>query len=534
MKNKKAKSNKAKNKNEKLPPFVNEPPTDFNDPANCRAMERALQKVSAKLGGNYPAIIAGEKIWRDEKIISVNPCNYRQVIATFPKNTLDDVNAAIEAASEAFEHWQYTPVKWRSKLLLKAAEKIRRRKHEFSAAMVFEVGKNWVEADMDTAEAIDFLEFYARSVLRLADEQPVTPTPKWVGKEKNEMVYIPLGVGVILPPWNFPLAILAGMTTAALVTGNTVVLKPSPDAPFIAHMFYEVMEEVGIPKGVLNVIHGGADVGEALVAHPKTRFISFTGSKAAGLRINEVAAKTQEGQKWIKRVIAEMGGKDAIIVDREADLEAAVTGVVVSAFGFSGQKCSACSRAIIDAKVYDKFLDLLVKKVEDLKVGDAESNAPVTAVSSERAFEKIKSYIEIGKNEARLLTGGTCDKSKGFFIAPTVFADVAPTARIAQEEIFGPVLSCIKAKDFDEALKIANGTEYGLTGSVYTKNPKKLERAEREFYVGNLYLNRKCTGALVGVHPFGGFNLSGTCSKTGSNDYLLLFVQGKSIAKRVG
>jgi len=526
------KSTKEKRKNSKLPPFVNEPPTDFDKPVNRRAMERALEKVRAQLGRNYPAMIAGKKVWRDEKIISVNPCNYRQVVAAFAKSNIEDVHAAIEAAAEAFEHWKYTPIKWRSKLLLKAADKIRRRKHEFSAAMVFEVGKNWVEADMDTAEAIDFMEYYARSVLRIAKDQPVTPAPKWLGKEKNKMIYIPLGVGVVLPPWNFPLAILCGMTTAALVTGNSVVLKPSPDAPLMAHMFYEVMEEIGLPKGVLNLLHGGADVGEALVAHPKTRFISFTGSKAVGLRINEVAAKIQEGQKWIKRVVAEMGGKDAIIVDRDADLEAAVAGVVTSAFGFSGQKCSACSRAIIDAKVYDKFLDLLVKKVETLKMGDAESNAPITAVSSERAFEKIKTYIDIGKREGRLIAGGTCDKSKGYFIAPTVFADVTPHARIAQEEIFGPVLACIKAKDFDEALKIANDTEYGLTGSVYTRNAKKLERAEREFFVGNLYLNRKCTGALVGVHPFGGFNLSGTCSKTGSEDYLLLFVQGKSIAER--
>ncbi len=531
MKNKK--SAKAKHKNAKLHKFVNEPPTNFDEPANRRAMERALEKIRSQLGGDYPAVIAGKEIWRDEKIISVNPCNYRQVVGTFAKSTIDDAHAAIEAASEAFEYWKYTPAKWRAKLLLKAADKIRRRKHEFSAAMVFEVGKNWAEADMDTAEAIDFLEYYARSAMQLAEEQAVTPAPKWLGKEKNKMVYIPLGVGVVLPPWNFPLAILCGMTSAALVTGNSVVLKPSPDAPLIAQMFYEVMDEAGLPKGVLNLLHGGAEVGEALVAHPKTRFIAFTGSKAVGLRINEVAAKMQEGQKWIKRVIAEMGGKDAIIIDRDADLEAAVEGVVVSAFGFSGQKCSACSRAIIDAKVYDKFLDRLVKKVETLKVGDAESNASVTAVSSERAFEKIRAYIDIGRKEGRLIAGGTCDKSKGYFIAPTVFADVMPHARIAQEEIFGPVLACIKAKDFDEALQIANDTEYGLTGSVYSQNAKKLERAEREFFVGNLYLNRKCTGALVGVHPFGGFNLSGTCSKTGSEDYLLLFVQGKSVAERI-
>lgn len=496
-------------------------------------MERALEKVRAQLGGDYPSFIAGSEVWREERITSVNPCNYRQVVATVPKNTIEDAHRAIEAATEAFEEWKQTPAKKRVKILLKAAEMLRKRKHEFSATMVFEVGKNWVEADADTAEAIDFIEFYVRSALRLSGEQPVTPAPKWLGKEKNRFIYIPLGVGVVLPPWNFPLAILCGMTVSALVTGNTVVLKPSPDAPWIAHRFYELLQEAGLPKGVLNLLHGGAELGEALVTHPKTRFISFTGSKAVGLRINEQAAKTQEGQQWIKRVIAEMGGKDAIIVDREADLDAAVEGVVVSAFGFSGQKCSACSRAIIDAKIYDTFLKRLVKRVEAIKVGDAESNAEMTAVSSERAFEKVRQYIEIGKSEGRLLTGGTCDKSKGYFIQPTVFADVAPHARIAQEEIFGPVLACIKAKDFDEALKIANDTEYGLTGSVYSKNPKKLTRASEEFFVGNLYLNRKCTGALVGVHPFGGFKLSGTDSKTGSEDYLLLFLQGKSISERV-
>lgn len=496
-------------------------------------MERALETVRAQLGGDYPALIAGKEVWRDEKITSVNPCNYRQVVATFPKNTVEDAHHAIEAATGAFEEWKRTPAKKRIKLLLKAAEKLRQRKHEFSATMVFEVGKNWQEADADTAEAIDFMEFYARSALRFSEDQPVTPAPKWLGKEKNRFIYIPLGVGVVLPPWNFPLAILCGMTVSALVTGNTVVLKPSPDAPLVAHRFYELLHEVGLPPGVLNLIHGGAEVGEALVVHPKTRFISFTGSKAVGLRINELAAKPQPGQQWIKRVIAEMGGKDAIIVDKDADLDAAVDGVVVSAFGYSGQKCSACSRVIIDVKVYDEFLERLVKKVQALEVGDAESNAAVTAVSSERAFEKIRQYIEIGKSEGRLLTGGTCDKSKGYFIQPTVFADVSPSARIAQEEIFGPVLACIKAKDFDDALHIANNSEYGLTGSVYSKNPKKLERASEEFFVGNLYLNRKCTGALVGVHPFGGFKLSGTDSKTGSEDYLLLFLQGKSIAEKV-
>ncbi len=524
---------KKKNKKLKLPPFTNEPMLDFSASKNRKAMEKAIAKVREELGKDHPSVIGGEEVWRDEKIISVNPCNHREVIGTFPHNTIDDANHAIDVATKAFEKWKKTSVASRSKMLVKAAAAMRKRKFEFSAALVLEVGKNWTEADADTAEAIDFMEYYAREVLRLDGEQPVVKAPKWLGKEKNKMVYVPLGVGVVLPPWNFPLAILAGMTVAALVTGNTVVLKPSPDAPFIAHKFFELMQEVGIPKGVLNIIHGGADVGEALVVNPKTRFVSFTGSRNVGVRINEMAAKTAPGQKWIKRVVAEMGGKDAIIVDREADLDAAAQGVAAAAFGFSGQKCSACSRAIIDEKVYDAFLEKLISKVDAIRVGDAERNAPMTAVSSERAFQKIVDYIEIGKQEGRLLAGGGVDSSKGWFVQPTVFADIAPTARLAQEEVFGPVLACIKAKDFDDALRIANNTDYGLTGSVYTTNKRKLERAREEFFVGNLYLNRKCTGALVGVHPFGGFNMSGTDSKTGSHDYLLLFVQGKTIAEKI-
>ena len=524
---------KKKNKKLKLPPFTNEPMLDFSASKNRKAMEKAIAKVREELGKDHPSVIGGEEVWRDEKIISVNPCNHREVIGTFPHNTINDANHAIDVATKAFEKWKKTPVASRSKMLVKAAAAMRKRKFEFSAALVLEVGKNWTEADADTAEAIDFIEYYAREALRLDGEQPVVKAPKWLGKEKNKMVYVPLGVGVVLPPWNFPLAILAGMTVAALVTGNTVVLKPSPDAPFIAHKFFELMQEVGIPKGVLNIIHGGADVGEALVVNPKTRFVSFTGSRNVGVRINEMAAKTAPGQKWIKRVVAEMGGKDAIIVDREADLDAAAQGVAAAAFGFSGQKCSACSRAIIDEKVYDAFLEKLISKVDAIRVGDAERNAPMTAVSSERAFQKIVDYIEIGKQEGRLLAGGGVDSSKGWFVQPTVFADISPTARLAQEEVFGPVLACIKAKDFDDALRIANNTDYGLTGSVYTTNKRKLERAREEFFVGNLYLNRKCTGALVGVHPFGGFNMSGTDSKTGSHDYLLLFVQGKTIAEKI-
>jgi 1-pyrroline-5-carboxylate dehydrogenase len=340
---------------------------------------------------------------------------------------------------------------------------------------------------------------------------------------------------VVIPPWNFPLAILVGMTTAALVTGNTVVLKPSSDTPTIGAKFVEVLYEAGFPEKSCNFLAGsGALVGDVLVEHPKTRLIAFTGSKEVGLRVNELAARTPPGQIWIKRVIAEMGGKDAIIVDREVDLDAAVQGVLVSAYGYQGQKCSACSRAMVDKAVYDEFLARLAAKAEKLAVGPADDPANYMGpVINERARRSILDYIEIGKREGRLLAGGGPAPGEGYFIQPTIIADVGPEARIFQEEVFGPVLAVTKARDFEHALELANQTEYGLTGAVYSRNREKLERARREFFVGNLYFNRKCTGAMVGAHPFGGFNMSGTDSKAGGPDYLLLFMQAKSVAEKL-
>jgi 1-pyrroline-5-carboxylate dehydrogenase len=515
-----------------LPDFRNEPLTNFSTAENRKAMQDALALVRSRLGREYPLVIGGEEIQTSEKFRSYNPSRKDEVVGVFQKATPELAARAVHAAHQHFQSWQNTPAARRAELLLLTAAILRRRKFELSAWMVFEVGKNWAEADADTAEAIDFCEFYAREMLRLDASQPLTPIPG----EQNELRYIPLGVAIVIPPWNFPLAILAGMTTAAWVAGNTVVLKPSSDSPAIAAQFYSVLEEAGLPDGVVNFLTGsGGTVGNALVAHPQTRLVAFTGSKAVGLGINELAAKTVPGQIWIKRVIAEMGGKDSIIVDAGADLDAAVEGVFVSAFGFQGQKCSACSRAIVVESLYHQFLEKLRVRAANLTVGPTDDPATYLGpVINEGAMKSILNYIDIGQKEARLLTGGSPARSDGYYLQPTIFADVPPEARIAQEEIFGPVLAVIKARDFDDALAIANNTEYGLTGAVFSPSRPHLEKARAAFHVGNLYFNRKCTGALVGGHPFGGFNMSGTDSKAGGRDYLLLFTQAKVISEKIG
>lgn len=516
-----------------LDEFRNEPFVDFSAPENAEAMRAAIAKVRSELGREYPMVINGEKITLDEKFESRNPSNHSEVIGVFSEADSDTslADRAIEAASNAFKLWKNVSPEVRAEYLFKASDIIRSRKHEFSAMMVLEVGKTWAEADGDTAEAIDFLEYYGREMLRWAGKQPIVPSPG----EDNRFEYIPLGVGAIIPPWNFPLAIMAGMTMAAVVTGNTVVLKPSSDSPAIAAMFMEVLDEIELPAGVVNFLTGSAATGDAMVKHPKTRFISFTGSKQVGLHINEEAAKTREGQIWIKRVVAEMGGKDAMIIADDADLDSAASGTVAAAFGFQGQKCSACSRLIVDEKVHDELIEKIVALTAKLKIGQpTEGDTNVAAVINERSYNKTLDYISKGVEEGGvILAGGKGDNSEGYFIEPTIIDNVQPGATIEQEEIFAPVLAVIKARDFDHALEIANGTEFGLTGAVYSTSQENLERARREFHVGNLYLNRKCTGALVGVHPFGGFNMSGTDSKAGGREYLLMFMQGKSVAQKL-
>jgi len=512
-----------------IEPFRNEPVRTFADEPSRAGMLAALSRVHGTLGLTYPLLIGGERVLGPGTIPSVNPARPHEIVGDVVAATPQDVHDALDVATDAFASWSRTPVEERADLLFRAAAALRERKDHYNALMIYEVGKTWVEADADTAEAIDFLEYYGREALRLAEPPALVPSPL---NEENRLRYVPLGVGAIIPPWNFALAIMAGMTSAAIVTGNTVVLKPSPDASVVAAQFVDLLHELGLPPGVVNYVPGDAlTVGETLVADRRTRFISFTGSKAVGLRINEIAAKPAPGQRWIKRVIAELGGKDAIVVADDADLDAAVAGAVASAFGFSGQKCSAASRAIVDASLYDRFVERVAELTATLRVGDPVDPAvDVGPVINARAVERIFDYVELGRAEARLVSGGGTPDGEGYFVEPTVIADVDPGSRLAQEEIFGPVLAIIRARDFDDALAIANGTDFGLTGAVYTRDPARIARAEDDFFVGNLYVNRKCTGALVGVHPFGGFNLSGTDSKAGGPDYLLQFLQAKSIA----
>src|SRR6202522_1882209 len=514
-------------------PFVNEPFVDFTKPENKRRMQAALADVQNKLGREYDIVIGGKRLKTVNKIFSMNPARPSEVIGVHQHAGVDHVEPAMQAAQAAFLTWSKVPVTERADLLFRAAALIRERSFEFCAWLTLEVGKNWAEADADVGETIAFLEFYAREALRLA----AATTPIQYPGERNRLLYIPLGVGAVIPPWNFPFAIMAGMTAASIVCGNTVILKPSVDAPTIAAKFMELLEEVGLPNGVVNFCPGeGPEFGSAVVAHPQTRFIAFTGSKAVGLEIHERAAKTQPGQLFIKRTILEMGGKDSIIVEADSDIDAAVDGVVASAFGFNGQKCSACSRAIVAADIYDVFCDRLQERVAKIKTGDPAENVYTGPVISAKAYRKTLDYIEIGKKEGTVLNGGHAigTPEEGFYIAPTVIADVAPGARISPEEIFGPVLAVIKSHSFDDALAIANNTEYGLTGAIYSSSREKLDRAREEFNAGNLYFNRKCTGAMVGAHPFGGFNMSGTDSKAGGPDYLLLFTQAKSVAEKIG
>ncbi len=514
-----------------MEPFRNEPLVDFTRPGAHERFEAEVEALRRRPPEHLPLVVGGRRVTTSESLVSLNPSHPSETVATVARAGIAEAEAALDAAERALPAWSHLPATARAAVLLRAAGIMRRERTRLSALECVEVGKPRGEADADVAEAIDFLEFYARAVIPLSGPQEVHSAPQ----ELNELRHLPLGVGLILPPWNFPLAILTGMASAAIVTGNTVLLKPSSVTPAIGWRYVEIMEAAGLPPGVLNFVPGsGSEIGAHLVQSPRVRFISFTGSRDVGLKINERAARTPPGQRWIKRVVAEMGGKDAIVVLEDADLTAAAEAIVVSAFGFSGQKCSACSRAIVVEAVYDRLVPELVRRTLNLVIGPAEARSTdVGPVSDAAAMEKILGYIDLGKGEGRLLCGGRRLDGEGYLVEPTIFADVEPRARIAQEEIFGPVLAVLRARDLDEALEIANDTVYGLTGAVFGRSRPALEHARERFHVGNLYINRKCTGALVGAHPFGGFNLSGTDAKAGGADYLRAFVQAQSIAERV-
>jgi 1-pyrroline-5-carboxylate dehydrogenase len=514
-----------------LGPFQNEPLSDFSDPDRVAAYRLALAGVRRYFGSHKALIIGGREVDTGERIASLNPAKPAEVVGTVASAGAPQIDKAFEAAWRAFPDWANCPATERAAAVVKLASELRRRKLNLAGWETLEISKNWTEADADVAEAIDFCEYYARQALELA--RPV-PTNPWPG-EINQSWLQPLGAGVVISPWNFPLAILVGMTVGPVAAGNTIVLKPSSSSPMVGAAFMEAVAAAGIPEGVINFLPGsGSEMGDYLVDHPRCRFINFTGSKEVGIRIGARAAQINHGQQWLKRVYLEMGGKDAMVVDETADLEAATNAVIRSAFGYQGQKCSAASRLIATKEIYDTFLERLVAATKNLPVGPAEANFPVAAVISEEQHRKILAEIEKGKAEARLVLGGAAvDLDGGYYIEPTIFAEVPGNSRLGQYEIFGPVLAVIPAQDFDDAVRIFNGTEYGLTGGLFSRSRERIERAKREFEVGNLYINRRITGARVGVQPFGGFKMSGSNAKAGGPDYMRLFMEMKTVAEEI-
>ena len=512
-------------------PFANEPPVDFTLDQSRQQMRDALAAERAAFGKDYPLVIGSETPTSGQWIESVNPAKPSEVIGRVVAATKEQAEAAVQAAIAAAPGWRATSADKRAAILDKMAGLMREERYRLAALEVFEVGKAWVEADGDLAEAIDFCEFYAAEMRQLGRPQTTFPVPG----ENSMQEYIPRGVGLVIAPWNFPLAILAGMTVAALVTGNTVVMKPAEQSSITAARFMDLAKRAGLPLGVLNLLTGhGEDVGEFLVNHPKIDFIAFTGSKEVGLKIWEAGGRTTKGQSQLKKVVCEMGGKNALIIDEDADLDEAVIGALYSAFGYQGQKCSALSRLIVLEACYDKFLARLVEATSNLKVSNPEEPATnVGPVVDREAYERIKRYVEIGKGEARLAFEGTVPEGDGYFVAPTIFSEVPPTARVAREEIFGPVLAVLKAKDLDEAIRFANDTEFALTGGLYSRSPANIERVKRELTVGNLYINRTITGAIVARHPFGGFKMSGGGTKAGGRDYLLNFMFPRVVTENV-
>jgi RHH-type proline utilization regulon transcriptional repressor/proline dehydrogenase/delta 1-pyrroline-5-carboxylate dehydrogenase len=511
-------------------PFQVEPLTDFSRTEARRAMDAALAEVAPQLGRTYPPILNSQPVSTAATFDSVNPSHSKQIVGRCGQASAERAKEAVAIAKAAFPAWRDTDAAKRADYLFAAAKAMRRRRFELAAWQVYECGKPRREADGDVAESIDYCEFYGREMLRLAQ-----PRRRDVPGEENVYFYEPRGVVVVIAPWNFPLAILCGMTTAALVTGNTVIMKPAEQSAVIGAKLMEIFQEAGLPSGVVAYLPGiGEEVGPALVNHPDVALIAFTGSRGVGLMLNRQAAETTPEQDHIKRVLAEMGGKNAIIIDDDADMDEAVHGVAVSAFGYAGQKCSACSRVIVPEALHDAFVARLIEATRSLKVAPAEDpGCTVGPVIDADAYQRILAVIEKGKGEGRLVYAGDASalKDEGYYIAPHVFDDVAPAASIAREEIFGPVLAVLRARDLDHALEIANGTKYALTGGLFSRSPARIARVKRAFRVGNLYINRKITGALVDRQPFGGFKMSGIGSKAGGPDYLLQFVLPRTITE---
>jgi RHH-type proline utilization regulon transcriptional repressor/proline dehydrogenase/delta 1-pyrroline-5-carboxylate dehydrogenase len=508
--------------------FYNEPEYDFAQEEPRKLITSALAQVRQEVNRFYPLVINNQEITTEADLVSRNPSRPDEIVGRVARARISDAEHAVQAARHAFASWREASAAERADFLFRAADVMHARRAELAAWEVLEAGKPWREADADVCEAIDYLRYYGQEMLRLAPIRQLDDLPG----ETNEYSYQPRGIAVVIAPWNFPLAILTGMTAAALVAGNTVIMKPAEQTPVIAAKLMEIFRSIDLPPGVLSYLPGlGEEVGEYLVTHPQVNLIAFTGSQAVGLHINAVAAQTREGQRGIKKVIAELGGKNAIIVDDDADLDEAVLGTVASAFGYAGQKCSACSRVIVLEQVYDTFVKRVVEATRSLRIGAADDPGSfVSPVIDEEARQKIQQYVERGKHEARLVLEMP-SPTPGTFVGPVIFADVPPQATIAQEEIFGPVLSILTARDFAEALTIVLDTPFALTGGLYSRSPAHIERARREFRVGNLYINRKITGAIVGRQPFGGLGLSGIGSKAGGPDYLLQFLEPRVVTE---
>jgi RHH-type proline utilization regulon transcriptional repressor/proline dehydrogenase/delta 1-pyrroline-5-carboxylate dehydrogenase len=513
-----------------LLPFRIEPLTDFSRAEARRAMDAALAQVAPQLGRTYFPIINGHASRTEATFDSLNPSHCKEIVGRCGRASVEQAREAVVAAKAAFASWRDTEAAKRAEYLFRAAQVMRRRRFELAAWQMYECGKPRREADADVAESIDYCEFYGREMLRLAK-----PRRRDVPGEENVYFYEPRGVTVVIAPWNFPLAILCGMTTAALVTGNPVIMKPAEQSTVIAAKLMEIFQEIDLPPGAVAYLPGiGEEIGPELTNHPDVAMIAFTGSRGVGLAINRQAADVQPGQIHVKRVLAEMGGKNAILIDDDADMDEAVHGTVASAFGYAGQKCSACSRVIVPDSLHDAFVARLIEATRSLKVAPAEDpGCSVGPVIDADAYRRILAAIDKGKSEGRLVYAGEVGslKDEGYYIAPHVFDDVSPTASIAQEEIFGPVLAVLRARDLDRALEIANGTPYALTGGLFSRSPEHIARVKREFRVGNLYINRKITGALADRQPFGGFKMSGIGSKAGGPDYLLQFVLPRTITE---